>query len=180
MILLSKRILQADIKAHTDLFQTLLGSSFFNFKPAGDSSIVSAWSWLYWVITVILTAAVLVGWFFVSRVQNKKMKKQLGNNNGGTELHSLHAHAITGFWTSRGDSAIWDERPVRAEETGSHESVRGVQTPDTQCGVDAALEAMVQAVVQAVEDAEAEVAVPDASIYPFVGSNYQFQKRLCN
>ena len=43
-------------------------------------------------------------------------------------------------------------------------------------GVDAALEAM----VQAVEDAEAEVAVPDANIYPFVGSNYQFQKRLCN
>ena len=48
-------------------------------------------------------------------------------------------------------------------------------------GVGAALEAVVQAVVQAVgEDAEAEVAVPDASIYPFVGSNYQFQKRLCN
>jgi hypothetical protein len=44
-------------------------------------------------------------------------------------------------------------------------------------GVDAALEAVVQAVG---EDAEAEVAVPDASIYPFVGSNYQFQKRLCN
>ena len=83
---------------------------------------------------MILTAAVLVGWFFVSRVQNKKMKKQLGNDNGGTELHSLHAHAITGFWTSRGDSAIWDGRVVRAEETGSHESVRGVEAPDTQCG----------------------------------------------
>jgi hypothetical protein len=116
---------------------------------------------------VILTAAVLIGWFVVSRVQNKKMKKQLGNDNGGTELHSLHAHAITGFWTSRGDSAIWDERVVRAEETGSHESVRGVQTPDTQCGGDAALEAVVQAVVQAVgEDAEAEVAVPDAVFIP--------------
>jgi hypothetical protein len=43
-------------------------------------------------------------------------------------------------------------------------------------GVDAGLDAVVQDVGEdAGEDAEAEVVVLDASIYPFIGSKYQFK-----
>jgi uncharacterized protein YneF (UPF0154 family) len=38
---------------------------------------VSTWIWLCALVTVILTALVLLGWFVVSRTQNKKMVKQL-------------------------------------------------------------------------------------------------------
>lgn len=49
------------------------------------------------------------------------MVKKLGNVTGTNEMHNLQPtqDPITGFWTSRGESAIWDERVVRAEEQGT-------------------------------------------------------------
>ncbi|KAH8651282.1 hypothetical protein BX600DRAFT_100986 [Xylariales sp. PMI_506] len=50
---------------------TLFSASFFNFSP-NDSAHISKWIWLYVVITIILTAAVLACWWFFSQRQHAK------------------------------------------------------------------------------------------------------------
>lgn len=49
---------------------TLFGSGFFNFKPQGY---VSGWIWLYWVLTIGVTLAVLVIWWYFSSRRKGKM-----------------------------------------------------------------------------------------------------------
>lgn len=44
---------------------TFFSTSFFDFKP--DGQLATAWLWIYWVVTVVLTAAVLGGWYTFSR-----------------------------------------------------------------------------------------------------------------
>lgn len=48
---------------------TLLSPSFWNFQPDSPGQVVSKWIWLYFVLTVLLTSAVLVGWRIASRMK---------------------------------------------------------------------------------------------------------------
>jgi hypothetical protein len=58
---------------------TFFSASFFDFRPeesAGERH-VSAWLWVYWVVTVALTAAVLACWLVFSRRQHQKEREVL-------------------------------------------------------------------------------------------------------
>jgi hypothetical protein len=46
---------------------TLFSASFWNFQPSNKGRVVSKWVWLYWVVTVVLTLAVLAAWRIISR-----------------------------------------------------------------------------------------------------------------
>lgn len=48
---------------------TLFSTSFWNFQHEDTGKIVSKWIWLYCVVTVVLTLAVLATWRFVSRMK---------------------------------------------------------------------------------------------------------------
>jgi hypothetical protein len=54
---------------------TLFSTSFWNFGPANKDSVVSKWIWLYAVVTVVLTLAVLVAWRVVSRLKRDSIGK---------------------------------------------------------------------------------------------------------
>jgi hypothetical protein len=50
---------------------TMFGSGFFRFFPQDSSKrVVSGWIWLYFVLTVAVTAAVLMFWWYFSKRQN--------------------------------------------------------------------------------------------------------------
>jgi hypothetical protein len=55
---------------------TLFSTTFFNFQNQ-TSSIVSWWLWLYFVVTVGLTLVVLVGWYYISKRQDRTMLQSL-------------------------------------------------------------------------------------------------------
>jgi len=63
------------------LSQTLFSSSFFDFQPADRPEIVSHWIWIYWLITAVLTLAVLGAWYYF--IVNRVSKVQLGSPNVG-------------------------------------------------------------------------------------------------
>jgi Mg2+ and Co2+ transporter CorA len=46
---------------------TLFSTSFWNFQPDNQGKVVSKWVWLYWIVTVVLTLAVLAAWRLVSK-----------------------------------------------------------------------------------------------------------------
>ncbi|RMZ91466.1 hypothetical protein DV736_g1306, partial [Chaetothyriales sp. CBS 134916] len=46
---------------------TVFGSNLFQFLPASSSQVVSKWIWLYWVLTLAVTAVVLLIWWLFSR-----------------------------------------------------------------------------------------------------------------
>jgi hypothetical protein len=48
---------------------TLFSTSFWNFQSDNEGRVVSRWVWLYWVVTTVLTLAVLVAWRIVSRMR---------------------------------------------------------------------------------------------------------------
>ena len=48
---------------------TLFSTSFWNFQTDNDGRLVSKWVWLYWVVTVVLTLAVLAAWRLVSSLR---------------------------------------------------------------------------------------------------------------
>lgn len=53
----------------------MFSSSFFNFQAGQPPGIVSRWIWLYWVVTIALTAIVLVAWWSFSRFHSRKIPK---------------------------------------------------------------------------------------------------------
>jgi hypothetical protein len=55
---------------------TFFSTSFFNLQPT-DGYRVSRWIWLYWVITVLLTVAVLFFWLVFVRLQHRKTQETL-------------------------------------------------------------------------------------------------------
>jgi len=61
------------------LLQTLFSSSFFDFQPADRPEVVSHWIWIYWLITAVLTFAVLGAWYYF--IVNRVSKVQLGSAN---------------------------------------------------------------------------------------------------
>jgi len=54
---------------------TFFSASFFDFAPG--ASVVSRWVWLYWVVTALLMALVLGGWWFFSRRTLRKEREAL-------------------------------------------------------------------------------------------------------
>lgn len=52
---------------------TMFGSGFFRFFPENSTKIVSGWVWLYWVLTLGVTAIVLLVWWFFSKRQGKNV-----------------------------------------------------------------------------------------------------------
>jgi hypothetical protein len=48
---------------------TLFSASFWNFQPSNAGKIVSKWVWLYFVVTFLLTLAVLLGWQMSSKMR---------------------------------------------------------------------------------------------------------------
>ncbi|KAI1129948.1 hypothetical protein F5Y10DRAFT_237209 [Nemania abortiva] len=48
---------------------TLFSSSFWDFHPEPTGQVVSKWIWLYFVLTIALTLAVLAGWRVASRMK---------------------------------------------------------------------------------------------------------------
>lgn len=55
---------------------TLFSTTFFNFQTR-TSNIVSWWLWLYFVVTVVLTFAVLIGWYHMEKKQNRTLSRSL-------------------------------------------------------------------------------------------------------
>ena len=51
---------------------TLFSTTFFNFQNQ-TSRVVSWWLWLYSVVTVMLTLAVVAGWYYLEKRQNRTM-----------------------------------------------------------------------------------------------------------
>jgi hypothetical protein len=112
--------------------QTLLGSNFFNFKPLDDQRIVSSWLWVYGAVTVIITLAVLLTWFFLSRSKAKEMERKLGLLARSTLRNTQpDQNEIAGFWTTRNASAIWCERVIRAEDKGARSASNLARTIST-------------------------------------------------
>jgi len=65
------------------------------------------------------------------------MIKQLGSEASDKGSENVSKSDILGFWTSRGDSAIWDERVVRAEEMGARRvGLRRTKAESANCGAD--------------------------------------------
>ena len=95
---------------------------------------MAASSWIYWVITSILTLLVMVAWGIVSRFQRRRILRESAAERPGAELGGTAGAlptAITGFWTSRGASGVWGVGSVRAfdgtaplEKGGGRRSVR--------------------------------------------------------
>lgn len=61
--------------------QTLFSSNFFNFQRS-DQSVVSPWFWIYCIVTLALTAVVMIVWQFLARTRDKKTAKLLHLKSG--------------------------------------------------------------------------------------------------
>jgi Mg2+ and Co2+ transporter CorA len=48
---------------------TLFSTNFWNFQQDNQGRVVSKWVWLYWVVTAVLTSAVLAAWRIVSSLR---------------------------------------------------------------------------------------------------------------
>ncbi|KAK5044745.1 hypothetical protein LTR84_010519 [Exophiala bonariae] len=46
---------------------TMFGSGFFRFLPENSTQLVSEWIWLYWTLTITITAIVLLSWVYLSK-----------------------------------------------------------------------------------------------------------------
>lgn len=53
---------------------TLFSASFWNFQPGNHGRIVSNWVWVYWVLTIFLTLAVLAVWRIVSGKKRESLE----------------------------------------------------------------------------------------------------------
>lgn len=51
---------------------TMFGSGFFRFLPENSTQLVSGWIWLYWTLTITITAIVLLSWVYLSKRQSRK------------------------------------------------------------------------------------------------------------
>lgn len=53
--------------------QTFFSTTFFDFKPQEQTRVVSGWIWLYFVITILLTAAIQVAWYVSSKLKEREI-----------------------------------------------------------------------------------------------------------
>ena len=73
---------------------TLFSTTFFNFQYQ-SSRIVSWWLWLYFVVTVVLTLAVVAGWYYLEKRQNQSMWQSLNIASAETLLNRDEEIAMT-------------------------------------------------------------------------------------
>ena len=73
---------------------TLFSTTFFNFQYQ-SSRIVSWWLWLYFVVTVVLTLAVVAGWYYLEKRQNQSMWQSLNIASAETLLNRDEEAAMT-------------------------------------------------------------------------------------
>jgi len=71
--------------ADTDQSKTLFSTSFFDFQPVDDDTLVSPWIWLYIVVTAAFTALCLLGWYYSSRTMARAAEKDKVEGNGCKE-----------------------------------------------------------------------------------------------
>ncbi|KAH0542499.1 hypothetical protein FGG08_003095 [Glutinoglossum americanum] len=64
--------------------KTFFSTGFFNFQK--ENRVVSAWIWLYWVVTLGLTAVVFGGWVGWARLSRVKPGKSGGSLRGRTRM----------------------------------------------------------------------------------------------
>ncbi|KAF1993627.1 hypothetical protein P154DRAFT_503115 [Amniculicola lignicola CBS 123094] len=64
---------------------TLFSAGFWNFEPGHEGPVVSKWAWVYLVLTVTLTVAVLAAWRYLS---GRKKKEEL-SMDGKVDLSFL-------------------------------------------------------------------------------------------
>ena len=56
---------------------TFFSTTFFSFSADFDGSVYSGWLWLYFVVTVILTAVVVVGTWLLWKGKEKEISKRI-------------------------------------------------------------------------------------------------------
>jgi hypothetical protein len=80
----------------------LFSTTFFNFQVGANGNIVSAWLWLYFVITTILSAIIFTWWYVTSRSEVHKVYDTFG---GGRHQKG------TGLWFNQENED--DEKRVK-------------------------------------------------------------------
>ena len=71
------------LTAHKTFFST----TFFDFKPAeSDNRVVSWWLWLYFVVSMPLTVAVMVMWRVVSKQKEQLLLSKLRTDAEGDKV----------------------------------------------------------------------------------------------
>jgi len=70
---------------------------------------MALYSWIYWVVTAILTSLVMLAWYMVSRVQRRRMVRDFSAKAAAAGIRSpgVQPTAISGFWTSWGAEGAW-------------------------------------------------------------------------
>ena len=58
--------------------QTFFSTTFFNFGAGDDGKVYSVWLWLYFVLTLVLTAIVVGGTWILWRGKEKEITKEMG------------------------------------------------------------------------------------------------------
>jgi hypothetical protein len=64
------------------LWQTFFSTTFFNFQTDRSGHIVSNWLWLYFVLTIALSTAVLLWWNITARNKVHEIDSTLGGDGG--------------------------------------------------------------------------------------------------
>jgi hypothetical protein len=59
-----------------NIIQTFFSTTFFEFNADLNGQVYSSWLWLYFVVTIGLTAAVVVGTWFMWRTKEKQVDKR--------------------------------------------------------------------------------------------------------
>ena len=82
---------------------TFFSSTFFDFLPGNETQIVSWWIWLYCIVTVVITVAVLVAWYRWSRKYNRRTLEDIENVKvDQQEQAAVLEGGIDGTWSSLG------------------------------------------------------------------------------
>lgn len=61
--------------------KTLFSTSFFDFQAGRDPQVVSWWIWLYWLVTILLTVAIHITWYFTSKRKENQINKAFGKRD---------------------------------------------------------------------------------------------------
>jgi uncharacterized membrane protein len=54
---------------------TFFSTTFFSFNGNMDGKVYSAWLWLYFVVTIVLTAVVVVGTWMLWKTKEREIAK---------------------------------------------------------------------------------------------------------
>jgi len=74
--------------------QTFFSTTFFNFQNTGDA-IVSRWIWLYWLITVVLTALTHYAWYWSTQRKEEEINLRHQDDQSSVEVIELAERGMT-------------------------------------------------------------------------------------